>query len=169
LGANIYGRVVAIGRDVTRFTPEAEVFGLADGSFSEYATASENQLASKPVNLSFETAAATPMAAVTSLKGLRDEGHLQPGQKLLMNGASGGVGTFAVQIAKSYGAEITGVCSTRNMDLVRSIGADHVIDHTREDFTQNGQEYMCYRLRSGRGLRKAPINSRWSDPAPVAH
>lgn len=140
-GADVSGRVEAIGRNVTLFKPGAEVFGFADGSFAEYATAAESDLASKPANLSFEAAAAAPMAGLTALKGLRDQGHIQPGQKVLVNGASGGVGTFAVQIAKSYGAEVAGVCSSQNMDLVRSIGADHVIDYAREDFTKSGESY----------------------------
>jgi NADPH:quinone reductase-like Zn-dependent oxidoreductase len=110
-------------------------------SFAEYACANENVIALKPTNMTFEQAAVVPLAALTALQGLRDTGHLQAGQKVLVNGASGGVGTFAVQIAKAFGAEVTGVCSTRNLDMVRSIGADHVIDYTREDFTKNGQQY----------------------------
>ena len=141
LGADIAGRVEAVGRNVTQFQPGDEVFGMTQGGFAEYACAPENTLASKPSNLSFEEAAAIPMAAVTALQGLRDTGQIQPGQKVLINGASGGVGTFAVQIAKSFGAEVTAVCSTRNLEMARSIGADHIIDYTKENFTQNGQQY----------------------------
>ncbi len=142
LGADVAGRVEAIGKNVTQFRVGDEVFGdIHAGSFAEYACASEELLALKPVNGSFEAAAAVPVAAFTALQGLRDKGQIQPGQKVLINGASGGVGTFAVQIAKSYGTEVTGVCSTRNLDMVRSIGADHVIDYTQEDFTRNGQQY----------------------------
>jgi NADPH:quinone reductase-like Zn-dependent oxidoreductase len=145
LGADIAGQVAAVGRNVKQFQPGDEVFGdiagYGNGGFAEYVSAPENALALKPANLSFEEAAAVPMAAVTALQGLRDQGKIQPGQKVLINGASGGVGTFAVQIAKSFGAEVTAVCSTRNLDMVRSIGADHVIDYTQEDFTQNGQQY----------------------------
>lgn len=145
LGADIAGRVEAIGRNVKQFQPGDEVFGdiagLGGGSFAEYVSVPESALALKPANLSFEQAAAVPMAAVTALQGLRDEGQIQPGQKVLINGASGGVGTFAVQIAKSFGAEVTAVCSTRNLDMARSLGADHVIDYTEEDFTQNRQLY----------------------------
>ncbi len=141
LGADIAGRVEAVGRNVKQFQPDDEVFGMIHGGFAEYACAPENALALKPVNLSFEEAAAVPMAAVTALQGLRDTGQIQLGQKVLINGASGGVGTFAVQIAKSFGAEVTAVCSTRNLDQARSLGADHVIDYTKEDFTQNGQQY----------------------------
>ncbi len=141
LGADIAGRVEAVGRNVKQFQPDDEVFGTIKGGFAEYVCARENALALKPANMSFEEAAAVPMAAVTALQGLRDKGQIQPGQKVLINGASGGVGTFAVQIAKSFGAEVTGVCSTRNLDMARSIGADHVIDYTQEDFTQNGQRY----------------------------
>ncbi len=141
LGADIAGRVEAVGNNVTQFQPGDEVFGAWTGSFAEYASVPENRLALKPTNSSFEEAAAVPVAAITALQGLRDKGQIQSGQKVLVNGASGGVGTFAVQIAKSYGAEVTGVCSTRNLDLVRSIGADHVIDYTQEDFTKNGQHY----------------------------
>ncbi|NTU75408.1 MAG: NAD(P)-dependent alcohol dehydrogenase [Anaerolineaceae bacterium] len=142
LGADVAGRVEAVGRNVTQFAPGDEVFGdIGHGSFSEYACAPESKLALKPANLSFEEAAAVPMAALTALQGLRDEGKIQAGQKVLVNGASGGVGTFAVQIAKMYGAEVTAVCSTRNLEQARSIGADHVIDYTKEDFTKNGQQY----------------------------
>jgi NADPH:quinone reductase-like Zn-dependent oxidoreductase len=141
LGVDIAGRVEAVGRNVKQFQPDDEVFGMVRGGFAEYACAPENALALKPSNLSFEGAAAVPMAAVTALQGLRDTGQIQPGQKVLINGASGGVGTFAVQIAKSFGAEVTAVCSTRNLDQARSLGADHVIDYTKEDFTQSGQQY----------------------------
>lgn len=145
LGADIAGRVEAVGRNVKQFQPGAEVFGdiLARGSggFAEYATAAESALALKPANLSFEEAAAVPLAAITALQGLRDQGKIQAGQKVLINGASGGVGTFAVQIAKSFGAHVTAVCSTQNVDIARTLGADQVIDYTKEDFTQNGQTY----------------------------
>jgi len=145
LGADIAGRVEAVGRNVKQFQPGDEVFGdIADcgwGGFAEYVCVTENALVLKPASMTFEEAASVPLAAVTALQGLRDKGQIQPGQKVLINGASGGVGTFAVQIAKSFGAEVTGVCSTRNLDMVRSIGADQVIDYTQEDFTQNGQRY----------------------------
>jgi NADPH:quinone reductase-like Zn-dependent oxidoreductase len=141
LGADIAGRVEAVGKNVKQFRPDDEVFGMVQGGFAEYTCALENALALKPSNLSFEEAAAVPMAAVTALQGLRDEGKIQAGQKVLINGASGGVGTFALQIAKSYGAEVTAVCSTRNVDQARSLGADHVIDYTKEDFTQMGRQY----------------------------
>jgi NADPH:quinone reductase-like Zn-dependent oxidoreductase len=141
LGADVAGRVEAIGSSVTQFQPGDEVFGCITGAFAEYACARENAFALKPANLSFEEAASIPVAAFTALQGLRDTGKIQSGQKVLVNGASGGVGTFAVQFAKYYGAEVTGVCSTRNLDLARSIGADHVIDYTQEDFTRNGQQY----------------------------
>ena len=140
VGADVAGRVEAVGKDVTQFKPGDEVFGTCNGSFAEYACAREDRLALKPANVSFEEAAAIPVAATTALQGLRNQGQIQPGQKVLVNGASGGVGTFAVQIAKSYGTEVTGVCSTRNLDLVRKIGADHVVDYTREDFTRNEQQ-----------------------------
>ena len=139
LGVDLAGRVEAVGVNVTQFRPGDEVFGVAPGSFAEYACPAENKLALKPANVSFEAAAAVPIAGFTALQGLRDNGRIQPGQKVLIYGASGGVGTFAVQIAKSFGAEVTAVCSTRNLDMARSIGADHVIDYTREDFTQNGE------------------------------
>lgn len=144
LGADISGRVEAVGTAVKDFQPGDEVFGVSAGlvgGFAEYACANENELALKPANVSFETAAAVPVAATTALQGIRDKGGIQPGQKVLINGASGGVGTFAVQIAKSFGAEVTAVCSPGNFDKARSIGADHVMDYTREDFTQNGQRF----------------------------
>jgi NADPH:quinone reductase-like Zn-dependent oxidoreductase len=145
LGADIAGQVEAVGKTVTQFRPGDEVFGdisaCSWGGFAEYVCSRENALALKPANISFEEAAAVPMAAVTALQGLRDKGKIQPGQKVLINGASGGVGTFAVQIAKYFGAEVTAVCSTRNLETARSMGADHVIDYTREDFTRNGQSY----------------------------
>jgi NADPH:quinone reductase-like Zn-dependent oxidoreductase len=141
LGRDIAGRVEAVGNNVTQFQPGDEVFGVCKGGFAEYAAAHENRLALKPANSSFEEAATAPVAAITALQGLRDSGQIQPGQKVLINGASGGVGTFAVQIAKSFGAEVTAVCSTRNVDQASSLGADHVIDYTQEDFTRNGQQY----------------------------
>jgi NADPH:quinone reductase-like Zn-dependent oxidoreductase len=145
LGSDIAGRVETVGVNVRQFRPGDEVFGdlseCGRGGFAEYVAVPENALVLKPANLTFEEAAAVPEAAVVALQGLRDKGQIQPGQKVLIYGASGGIGTFAVQIAKSFGAEVTGVCSTRNLDLVRSIGADHVIDYTQEDFTQNGQQY----------------------------
>jgi len=141
LGWDMAGRVEAVGNQVTRFKPGDEVYGSCSHTLAEYVCVAENLAAMKPANLSFEQAAAVPTAAITALQGLRDAGKLQPGQKVLINGASGGVGTFAVQIAKTFGAEVTGVCSTRNVDMVRSIGADHVIDYTKKDFTQSGQRY----------------------------
>lgn len=143
-GSDISGRVEAVGKNVTQFRPGDEVFGakgFAGGGFAEYVCAVEDALALKPTNISFEEAAAVPVAAITALLGLRDKGGIQPGQKVVIDGASGGVGTFAIQIARSFGAEVTAVCSTRNLDIARSIGADHVIDYTREDFTRNGQRY----------------------------
>jgi NADPH:quinone reductase-like Zn-dependent oxidoreductase len=141
LGVDLAGQVEAVGRNVTQFQPGDEVFGAALGAFAEYVCAAENKLAFKPANLTFEQAAAVPTAALTALQALRDKGRIQPGQRVLINGAAGGVGTFAVQVAKSFGANVTGVCSTRNVDMVRSIGADHVIDYTQEDFTQGEQRY----------------------------
>jgi NADPH:quinone reductase-like Zn-dependent oxidoreductase len=141
LGADIAGQVEAVGRNVKQLKVGDEVYGMGEGGFAEYACAPESTMAVKPSNLSFEEAAAVPMAGTTALQGLRDEGHIQAGQKVLINGASGGVGTFAVQIAKSFDAEVTAVCSTRNMEQARSIGADHVIDYTKENFTKNGQQY----------------------------
>jgi NADPH:quinone reductase-like Zn-dependent oxidoreductase len=145
LGTDVAGRIEAVGRNVKRFQPGDEVYGdLGEsgfGAFAEYVAAPEDSFALKPVNLSYEEAASVPQYAVVALQGLRDKGQIQPGQKVLINGASGGIGTFAVQIAKSFGAEVTGVCSTRNLEMVRSIGADHVIDYTQEDFTQKDQRY----------------------------
>lgn len=141
LGADMAGRIETVGKNVKQFQPGDEVFGMVKGSFAEYTCAPESALALKPVNTSFDEAAAIPMAAITALQGLRDEGQIRAGQTVLINGASGGVGTFAVQIAKSFGAEVTAVCSTRNLEQARSIGADHVIDYTKEDFTKNGQQY----------------------------
>jgi NADPH:quinone reductase-like Zn-dependent oxidoreductase len=137
----VAGRVEAVGSSVKEFQINDEVFGGAHWGFAEYTCAYENSLVLKPVNLSFEEAAAVPVAAITALQALRHQGQIQAGQKILITGASGGVGTFAVQIAKSFGAEVTAVCSTRNLDMVRSIGADHVIDYTREDFTKKEQRY----------------------------
>ncbi len=141
LGWDIAGQVEEVGKTVTRFKPGDEVYTACSGAFAEYACVAEEALAMKPANLTFEQAAAVPTAALTALKALRDQGKVQPGQKVLINGASGGVGTFAVQIAKAFGAEVTGVCSTSKMEIVRSIGADHVIDYTRENFTQSEQRY----------------------------
>src|SRR5881227_2805630 len=145
LGSDIAGRVEVVGRNVKQFQSGDEVFGntakYGFGGFAEYVSVPENALVLKPTTISFEEAAAVPQAALTALQGLRDKGHIQKGQKVLIHGAGGGVGTFAVQIAKSFGAEVTAVCSTRNLDIVRSIGADHVIDYTQEDFTKNGQRY----------------------------
>jgi NADPH:quinone reductase-like Zn-dependent oxidoreductase len=141
LGVDMAGRVEAVGSSVTQFKPGDEVFGACDGAFAEYATARENNLALKPANTSFEEAAAVPVAGITALQGLRDSGQIRPGQKVLIYGASGGVGTFAVQVARSFGAEVTAVCSPRNLEMARSMGADRVIDYTQEDFTRNGQKY----------------------------
>lgn len=140
-GTDVAGQVEAVGSAVTRFRPGDEVFGWCRGAFAEYAAASENGLAIKPTDLTFEQAAAIPMAGSVALQALRDHGQVQPGQKVLVNGASGGIGTYAVQIAKSLGAEVTGVCGTSNVDMVRSIGADHVIDYAIDDFTKNGERY----------------------------
>ena len=142
IGCDVAGRVEAVGSHVKHFQPGNEVFGATGvGAFAEYVCAIEGKLALKPANLSFEEAAAVPVAAITALHGLRDKGGIRPGHKVLVDGASGGVGTFAVQIAKSFGAEVTAVCSTRNLQTARSLGADHVIDYTREDFTKSGQRY----------------------------
>ena len=141
VGVDVAGRVVAIGPGVTRFKAGDEVFGTSPGSFAEFSLGSERRLALKPAALTFEQAAAVPVAAITALQGLRDKGAVRPGQRVLINGASGGVGTFAVQIAKLLGAKVTGVCSTRNVALVRSLGADDVIDYTRDDFTRGANKY----------------------------
>jgi NADPH:quinone reductase-like Zn-dependent oxidoreductase len=184
LGADMAGQVEAVGKNVTQFQPGDEVFGdLSEcglGAYAEYVCAPENALAAKPANLTFEQAAAVPLAANTALQGLRDHGQVQPGQKVLINGASGGVGTFAVQIAKSFGAEVTGVCSTRNADMVQSIGADHVIDYTQEDFTRGGEGYdlmldlvgnrsplECRRVLTPKGVYLASFGQpdhRWLGP-----
>lgn len=140
-GTDVAGVVAAVGHEVTRFQPGDEVFGTGQGTFAEYARAPESKLAPKPANLTFEQAAAVALSGQTALQGLRDHGGIQPGQKVLINGASGGVGTFAVQLAKAFGAEVTGVCSTTKADLVRSIGADHVIDYTCEDFADGKRRY----------------------------
>ena len=141
VGVDVAGTVEAVGKEVTEFQPGDEVFGVAPGSFAEYVANGASKFAHKPANVSFEAAAAVPVAALTALQGLRDKGQIGLGQTVLIDGASGGVGTYAVQIAKSFGAEVTAVCRTRNLDMVRSIGADHVIDYTREDFTKSGQRY----------------------------
>ena len=163
LGIDVAGQVETVGKNVRQFQPGDEVFGASTfGGFAEYACVREDRLQPKPTNATFEEAAAVPVAAITALQGLRDKGRIQSRQKVLINGASGGVGTFAVQIAKSFEAEVTGVCSTRNLDLVRSIGADHVIDYTREDFTKNGQRYdlildtAAYRSVSNRRRALSP-------------
>jgi NADPH:quinone reductase-like Zn-dependent oxidoreductase len=141
IGADLAGRVEAVGPNVKQFQPGDEVFGVSRGAFAEYVCAPEHLLALKPANVSFEAAAAVPVAALTALQGLRDKGQIQPGRKVLINGSGGGVGTFAVQIAKSFGAEVTAVCSTRSLDTARSIGADHVIDYTQGDFTKSWLRY----------------------------
>jgi NADPH:quinone reductase-like Zn-dependent oxidoreductase len=146
LGADVAGQVEAVGSNARQFKPGDEIFGFLPsatgrGTFAEYVCAKENLIMLKPTNLTFEQAAAVPLAAMTALQGLRDNGNIQPGQKVLIQGASGGVGTFAVQIAKAFGAEVTAVCSTRNLEMVRSLGADHVIDYQKVDFTQSGKQY----------------------------
>jgi NADPH:quinone reductase-like Zn-dependent oxidoreductase len=141
LGADVAGEIEAVGRNITQFKPGDGVFGSCKGAFAEYACTPESKVVMKPDNVTFEQAASVPIAAFTALQGLRDKGQVQPGQKVLINGAAGGVGTFAVQIAKSFGADVTGVCSTRNVRMVRSIGADQVIDYTQEDFTKSARRY----------------------------
>jgi NADPH:quinone reductase-like Zn-dependent oxidoreductase len=140
-GFDVAGRVETVGTNVTQLQPGDEVFGWCAGSFAEYASVPEGQLARKPAKLSFEQAAAVPISGFAALQALRDTGGVQPGQKVVIIGAAGGVGSFAVQLAKAFGAEVTGVCSTKSVELVRSIGADHVIDYTQEDFIRNGQRY----------------------------
>ena len=145
-GVDVAGQVEAVGRNVTQFKPGDEVFGICRGAFAEYATSQsvpgmKSVLVLKPANVTFDQAASAPVAALTALQGLRDKGRIQQGQKVLINGAAGGVGTFAVQMAKSFAANVTGICSTTNVDMVRSIGADCVIDYTKEDFTRSGQRY----------------------------
>ncbi len=154
LGADVAGQVEAVGSNVRQFKPGDEVFGFLPsatgrGTFAEYVCTKENFITLNPANLTFEQAAAVPLAAMTALQGLRDHGNIQPGQQVLINGASGGVGTFAVQVAKAFGAEVTAVCSTRNLEMVRSIGADHVIDYKKEDFTKNVQQYDLILAVSG--------------------
>jgi NADPH:quinone reductase-like Zn-dependent oxidoreductase len=140
-GFDVAGRIEAVGPNVTRLQAGDEVFGWCEGSFAEYASVPQGQLAQKPTNLTFEQAAAVPISGFAALQALRDTGGVQPGQKVVIIGASGGVGSFAVQLAKAFGAEVTGVCSTQSVDMVRSIGADHVIDYTQQDFTRSGQRY----------------------------
>jgi NADPH:quinone reductase-like Zn-dependent oxidoreductase len=152
-GRDFAGRVEAVGEGVDRFRPGDEVFGDADGAFAEYVSAPDDAVDTKPANLTFEHAAAVPVAGGTALTGLRDIAGVRPGQRVLINGASGGVGTFAVQVAKALGAEVTGVCSARNADLVRSIGADHVVDYASEDFSRSGQRYdVVFDLVGNRSL-----------------
>ena len=181
LGGDIAGRVEAVGKHVTQFRPGNEVFGnVGAGGFAEYTCVSESLLVLKPANLTFEQAASVPLAALTALQGLRHAGQLQPDQKVLIIGASGGVGTFAVQIAKSFGADVTAVCSTRNVEMVRSLGAGHVIDYTKEDFIRSGQKYDlifqlagtrspsdCRRALSCKGtlvLSSGESSGRWLGP-----
>jgi NADPH:quinone reductase-like Zn-dependent oxidoreductase len=181
-GVDVAGEIDAVGKNVTRFQPGNPVFGVARGTFAEYVCGSQDRLALKPANLTFEQAAAIPVAGATALQGLRDKGRIQPGQKLLINGASGGVGTFAVQIGKAFGAEVTGVCSTKNVGLVRSIGADHVVDYTADDFTRGAERYDlivdCIGNRPLSALRRimtdngtllpigARASGRWVGPLP---
>jgi NADPH:quinone reductase-like Zn-dependent oxidoreductase len=184
LGVDFAGTVESVGRNVTQFKRGDEVFGGRTGAFAEYvAVRADRAVVLKPANVSFEQAAAVPVAAITALQALRDQGAIRPGQKVLINGASGGVGTFAVQIARAFGAEVTGVCSGRNVDMVRSIGADHVIDYTREDFTRGTQRYDLivdnvgnHSLRTlgrvlkpeGRYVMVGGPSGRWFDPLPRA-
>ena len=181
-GVDLAGEVEAVGENVTEFRPGDEIFGWWDGAFAEYVAVSQDQLALKPRESTFEQAAAVPLAGLTALQLLRDTGQIQRGQKVLINGASGGVGTCAVQVAKSFGAEVTGVCSTRNVDMVRSIGADHVIDYTSEDFTRGDRRYdlildnvgnrsltACRRALNSKGIYIASFgrrHRRWLGPLP---
>jgi NADPH:quinone reductase-like Zn-dependent oxidoreductase len=181
-GVDLAGEVEAVGKNVTRFKPGDAVFGVARGAFAEYVCALENKLALKPPHLSFEQAAAIPVAGMTALQFLRDKARVQPGQKVLITGASGGVGHFAVQIAKAFGAEVTATCSTRSIDLVRSLGADHIIDYTREDFTRGADRYdvildavgsrpfsACRRVMTPKGIFLpvgARPDGRWLGPLP---
>jgi NADPH:quinone reductase-like Zn-dependent oxidoreductase len=154
LGGDVAGIVEAVGEDVTEFQPGDEVFGSRDGAFADYVLGGERNFAPKPAGLTFEEAAAIPLAGITALQALRDRGAIQPGQQVLINGAAGGVGTFAVQIAKAFGAAVTAVCSTENVDLVRSLGADEVIDYTAEDFTRNGRRHeLVFDIAGNRPLR----------------
>ena len=162
-GVDVAGQVVALGRAATRFKPGDAVFGVCKGAFAEYACAPETRLVPKPESVSFDQAAAIPVAGLTALQGLRDKGRLKPGQKVLINGAAGGVGTFAVQIARWLGANVTGVCSTKNVELVRSLGADRVIDYTRDDFTQDSERYDL--LLDNVGNRPLPAIRRVLNPS----
>ena len=181
LGVDFAGVVEAVGRNVKRFRPGDELFGGSTGTFAEYLCVHEDSaVAQKPANLTFEQAAAVPVAALTALQGLRDKGQIQPGQQVLINGASGGVGTFAVQLAKWFGAEVTGVCSPRNVELVHSLGADHVVDYTQEDFTRGERRYdllldiagsrswsECKRVLKSKAIFVivgGPKNNRWLGP-----
>ncbi len=152
LGVDVAGRVEAVGANVTEFRPSDEIFGSCNGAFAEYACASHGTVVRKPASVSFEQAAASVVAGVTALQGLRDRGRLQQGQKVLINGAAGGVGTFAVQIGKWLGAEVTGVCSTRNVEMVRGLGADRVVDYTREDFVRSGPYDLILDMIGNRSL-----------------
>jgi NADPH:quinone reductase-like Zn-dependent oxidoreductase len=182
LGADVAGRIAAIGKNVTQLAPGDDVFGSCRGAFAERACAPQSAVAAMPAHLTFEQAAAVPVAALTALQALRDKGRLQPGQTVLINGASGGVGTFAVQIAKALGAEVTGVCSTRNVELVQSIGADHVVDYNREDFAASGCRYdvlldcvgnrsvsSCRRVLNANGayVVVGGPDGRWVGPLPL--
>src|SRR5215469_11512263 len=181
LGRDVAGQVEAVGKNITKFKPGDAVFGACPGAFAQYACASESSLAMKPDSVTFEQAGSVAIAALTALQGLRDKGKIQPGQKVLINGAAGGVGTFAVQIAKSFGADVTGVCSTRNVEMVRSIGADHVVDYTKEDFTKSADRYdvfldnvgnhslsECTRVLNPKGkyIIIGGPSGRWIDPLP---
>ena len=165
-GFDVAGRIEAVGSNVTQLQPGDEVFGWCEGSFAEYASVPQGQLALKPANLTFEQAAAVPISGFAALQALRDTGGVQPGQQVVIIGASGGVGSFAVQLAKAFGAEVTGVCSTKSVEMVRSIGADHVIDYTQEDFTRTGQRYdlileMAGTVRWPISDARSPPRGRW--------